>query len=112
MKINLKIGYTIIFATVLLVNLAMIPVSAIDNESKVEYNISDVPQFETWVKPLDLSEYNGHKPQVKKEPLSAEALEKIYPYIIALNESEKKEFNSISREESLFDVNFEPNGKI
>ncbi|MDD3041566.1 MAG: hypothetical protein PHW56_01225, partial [Methanosarcinaceae archaeon] len=89
MKLNLKIGHAIIFAIVLLANLAMMPVSAIDNESKVEYNISDIPQFETWVTPLDLSEYNGHKPQVKKEPLSAEALEMTYPYIIALNESEK-----------------------
>ncbi|MDD3248738.1 MAG: hypothetical protein PHF18_18085, partial [Methanosarcina sp.] len=53
------------------------------------------------VTPLDLSEYNGHKPQVKKEPLSAEALEMTYPYIIALNESEKNEFNRIFRESSL-----------
>ena len=35
MKENIKIGYTIVFATVLLVNLAMIPVSATEKRNNV-----------------------------------------------------------------------------
>jgi hypothetical protein len=112
MKISPRIGYTIIFATILLLNIALVPVSATGNESKVENNISDIPQFENWVKPMNLSEYDGNKTQIKIEPLSPEALEKTNPYIIALNKSEKRELNSISGEKGRFDITFEPDGMI
>ncbi|ABE52633.1 Hypothetical protein Mbur_1743 [Methanococcoides burtonii DSM 6242] len=109
---NLKIGYSIIFAAILLISLALIPVSATVNDSKVENDPSYMPEFEEWVKPMDLSEYNGHKPQLKQEPLSPEELEKTNPFIIALNESEKKELNSIPKETTLQKANFESGGQI
>ncbi|MDY0386704.1 MAG: transglutaminase-like domain-containing protein [Methanolobus sp.] len=109
---NLKIGYSIIFAAILLVSFVLIPVSATVNNSKVANNTSDMPEFEEWVKPMDLSEYNGHKPQVKQEPLSPEELEKTSPFIIALNESEKKELNSIPKETTFQQANFESGGQI
>ncbi|KXS40210.1 MAG: transglutaminase-like protein [Methanohalophilus sp. T328-1] len=109
---NLKIGYSIVLAAILLVNLALIPVSATVNDSKVENETSDIPEFEEWVKPMDLSEYNGHKPQVKQEPLSPEELEKTNPFIIALNESEKKELNSIPKETTSPKAKFESGGQI
>ena len=112
MKRNLRIGYAIIFATVLLVNLAIISVSATENKSTVENNSLDIPEFENWAKPMNLSEYDGHKPQIKIEPLSPEALEKANPGVIALNESEKKELNRISRKDTLFEINFEPDGQV
>lgn len=109
---NLKIGYSIIFAVILLISFVLIPVSATVNNSKVANNTSDMPEFEEWVKPMDLSEYNGHKPQVKQEPLSPEELEKTSPFIIALNESEKKELNSIPKETTFQQANFESGGQI
>lgn len=108
---NLKIGYPIVFAAILLVSLALIPVSATANESNATNGNSYIPTGE-WVKPMDLSEYNGHKPQIKVEPLSPEELEKTDPSIVALNESEKKELSSIPRESAFLKANFKPYGQV
>ncbi|TQD25286.1 hypothetical protein [Methanolobus vulcani] len=112
MKIYLRNGIPIICITLLLANVMLISVSAADNESKIENNISDMPEIDNWVKPMDLSEYNGNKTQVKKEALSAEELEKTDPFIIALNESEKEKLNSIPKGSFSLEANFESDGNI
>jgi transglutaminase-like putative cysteine protease len=109
MKIHLRKGIPIICIGLLLVNMMLISVSATDSESKIENNTSDMPD---WVKPMDLSEYNGHKEQIKKNVLSPEELEKTDPFIIALNESEKKKMNSIPKESASLEANFEKYGQV
>lgn len=100
-----------IFMGVLLISLALIPVSATANENKATNDSSYISTVE-WVKPMDLSEYNGHKPQIKVEPLSPEELEKTDLSIIALNESEKMELNSIPREKAVLEVNSQSFGQV
>jgi hypothetical protein len=112
MKTNLKIRVPIIFITILLVSSVLMSVSATANENKAADNNMAVPQFEEWAKPMNLSEYNGHKPQLKTESPSLEALEKANPDIIALSELEKNRFNSISRENVAFEYSFEPDNTV
>ncbi|MDK2826533.1 MAG: hypothetical protein PWQ44_1713 [Methanolobus sp.] len=112
MKIHPRKGIPIICIALLLVNMMLTSVSATDNESKIGNNISDMPECDNWVKPMDLSEFNGNKTQIKKEPLSPEELEKTDPFIIALNESEKKRLNSIAKGSINLEADFEIDGII
>jgi len=68
MKINMNFGINTLLAAMLLVSMAFVPaVSAAENN--MEANNSEIPHFDSWTKPQDLSRFDGYKPQIKKVPL-------------------------------------------
>ena len=102
---DLKIKYSIVMVLAFLISTTLMPLAIAVSSDKM-INDSSMPIFSEWARPMNLSQYSGHKEQIKPKPLSQKELENISPFIIVLNESEKERLSNIHQETCFKQVDF------